>query len=182
MNTMKKTLFYLGLLVLAVSFCSKKQTTENQAAGVEDLLPKSDEISGWKWSGNTWRASSSGELNGAIDGEESVYTQRGFVEAAMREYGGKVSNTSCNVEMRIFDQGSAANAKSVFDHIGSQLHNPSGWNPPGASEGKIEKMWISQKIIFLDGRHFIQLTITSSLNEALDVLKTFAGNAADKIR
>ena len=98
---------YLLLLVVVLSGCSKDSITNSKAVSPEDILTKDDEISGWKRSGESWTANSSGELNTYINGEEPVYTRHGFIEAAMQKYEGNVLNNSVTVEQRIFDQGSS---------------------------------------------------------------------------
>ena len=179
---MKRMIFLMGFIVLFWGGCSKKQATKPEAVGVEDLLPKDGEISGWKLTGNRWNASSSGELNQAIDGEEPFYTRNGFVEGMMREYEGKVLNILCKVELRIFDQGKSENAKALFDELVLQLINPINWAPSGTSAGKVETTTLSRKILFRDARYFVQLIIDSSQEEALNVLKTFAGNVENKVK
>ncbi len=166
--------------VLLFSACSKKQATEPKAASVEDFLLKDNEIGGWILTGNRWNASSSGELNQAIDGEEPVYTRHGFREGVMREYEGKVVGNAARVELRIFDQGKSENAKALFDELSLQLVGPTPWSPRAGLEGKIERTALSQRILFWDKAYIIQLSITSTLTEALDVLKSFAGNVVSK--
>ena len=46
---------------------------------------------------------------------------------------------------------------------------------------KLSVLSMSQKILFRKSNYFVSLTITSHLDEALDVLKTFAINIDSKI-
>ena len=59
--------------------------------------------------------------------------------------------------------------------------NPIDWSPGAGEEAKIERFPISQRIIFRNSKYYVSLIILSGLDEALDVLKTFASNVDSKI-
>ena len=168
-------------IIIVIAGCSKDSITNSKAVTPEDILTKDDEISGWKRSGESWTANSSGELNTYIDGEEPVYTRNGFIEAAMQKYEGTVLSSAVTVEQRVFDQGSKENAASLLDELVLDLVNPIDWSTGAGDAAKIERLSMSQKILFRKSNYFISLTITSHLDEALDVLKTFAINIDSKI-
>ena len=90
------------IIIIVISGCSKDSITNSKAVTPEDILTKDDEISGWKRSGESWTANSSGELNTYIDGEEPVYTRNGFIEAAMQKYEGTVLSSAVTVETTSF--------------------------------------------------------------------------------
>jgi hypothetical protein len=46
---------------------------------------------------------------------------------------------------------------------------------------RIERLPLSQRIVFWKSKYYVSLSITSSLDEGLEVLKTFAGNVLHKI-
>ena len=171
----------LFLLFTCLFFCSKKNATNPKAVSTEDLLTRDNEMSGWTRAGEHWNASSSGDLTNYINGEAVVYTNRGFVEASKQEYQGTVLGNTESVEVRIFDQGSSANAKSVFDELVRQMSNPLDWSDKVGKEARIERFSLSQRILFYKEKYFISLIITSGSDEALDVLKTFAINVDGKI-
>lgn len=177
--TNSKLFICLFLACLSSAGCSKDSGTNAKPVTPEDILTRDDEISGWRRAGGSWTASSSGELNANIDGEEPVYTRHGFVEAAMQRYEGKVLNSSATVEVRIFDQGTDANAAALFAELLLQLVNPIAFSI--GEEAKIERFPLSQRILFRKSNYLASLTITSGLDEALDVLKTFAGNIDSRI-
>ena len=177
----KTILFLCVFLFIGYFDCSKKETTEPEIVTPEDLLIKNDEISGWTATGNKWTASSSGELNNVINGEEPLYTRHGFVEAAMQSYSGTVLSNEVIIELRIFDQGKETNAKALLDEVVLQLVNHINWTPGVGDEAKIERFPLSQKILFRSSKYFVSISITSGLDEALDVLKTFASNVDSKI-
>jgi hypothetical protein len=179
---------WLLLIIVIVTFfinsgCSKKNSTEPEPVTVSDLLPKNNEISGWQRGGDSWNANSSSELNNYINGEEPLYTRHGFVEASMQKYEGTVPGVSGNVtvELRIFDQAKTENAAALLNEIVLQLINPIDWSEGAGQAAKIERFAITQKIIFYRSEYFVSLTITSGLDEALEVLKTFANNVDAKI-
>ena len=178
---MKYLLFFILLISLSLVFCTKESTTGPEAVSVEDLLPKGNEISGWTRTGNSWIARSSGELNTYINGEEPLYTRHGFVEAAMQEYQGNILGNTETITLRIFDQGTAENAQSVFDELVLQMSSPIDWTAESGKWAKIERFPLSQKLIFWKEKYFVSLTITSGLDEALNVLKTFGNNVYVKI-
>jgi hypothetical protein len=169
------------ILILCFFSCSKKNLIEYKLISPEDLLIRDNEISGWQRSGSSWVARSYGELTSYIDGEAVIYTNRGFVEAAFQIYQGKVRGNIENIELRIFDQGNQENAKSVFFELVNQMSSPMDWNPGAGEEAKIERFPLSQKVIFWKSNLFISLSITSGIEEALNILKTFANNLDDKI-
>ena len=176
--TLKIPSFFI-IIAVCLSGCSKDSSTNATPVTTEDIITRDDEISGWNRAGGSWTANTSGELNTHINGEEPVYTRHGFVEAAMQRYEGKVLTSSATVELRIFDQSSEDNASGLFEELLLQLVNPISYTV--ADDAKIERFPLSQKIVFRKSKYFVSLTITSGIDEALDVLKTFAGNVDSKI-
>lgn len=176
-----RNLFFFLFTVGLLFFCSKDKSSNPKALTPEDLLTKDNEISGWVRSGDFWTASNAGDLNNHIDGEAVIYTNRGFVEAAKQGYQGEVLGNTESVELRIFDQGTAENAQSVFDELVRQMSNPVDWNTNSGRMAKVERFPLSQKLMFWKSKYFISLSITSGLDEALNILKTFANNVDSKI-
>jgi hypothetical protein len=177
--TRKIVLFFI-IIVCAIA-CSKKETTSPEVVTITDLLPRDNEISGWTRTGNSWWATSSSGLNQFINGEEPDYTRHGFVEGAMQAYEGSVLGTPATVEVRVFDQQSGDNASALFDELAVRLVNPIDWSSGAGEDAKIERFPLSQRIIFWNSKYFVSMTIDSGLDEALDVLRTFANNVDTKI-
>lgn len=178
---MKQLSVFFLLTVSLLFFCSKDNSSNPKALTPEDLLIKDNEISGWVRSGDFWTASSAGDLNNYINGEAVIYTNRGFVEAAKQDYQGNILGNTATIELRIFDQGTAANAQSVFDELALQMSNPVNWLTNSGQTAKIERFSLSQKLIFWNSKYFISLSITGETDEALNILKTFANNVDSKI-
>ena len=99
----------------------------------------------------------------------------------MQQYSGTILNTSLTVEIRIFNQNNSENATALYDEYVLLLVNPFNWSGAG-EEAKIERLQLTQKIVFRKDRYFISMHISSGLDEALDVLKTFANNINSKIK
>ena len=177
---MTRKIVILLIAIVCVAACSKKEATSPEVVTITDLLPRDNEISGWTRTGNSWWATSSSGLNQFINGEEPDYTRHGFVEGAMQTYEGTVLGNPATVEVRVFDQQSAENASALFTELAARLVNPINWTGAG-EDARIERFAISQKIIFWKSKYFVSLTIDSGLDEALDVLRTFANNVDTKI-
>lgn len=162
--------------------CSKKNATNPNLATVEDLIIKNNEISGWLWSGNSWTAKSENELMEQINGAATLYIKYGFVEGASQSYQGNIQGNTSTILLEIFDQGSASNAKKVFDEVVPKLSAPETWQDSNLQEARIERLPLAQTIVGWEKNYYIKLTIDLNLNEALEVLKTFANNIGNKIQ
>ncbi len=169
------------LILINLSYCSKDTATNTKASTANDLLVKDNAISGWTRSGIYWTANSSSELTDRINGGAEVYTNRGFVEAAMQTYQGKILDNFEMVELFIYDQETVENTKLVFDEISRQLSNSTDLNSSVGIEAKMEYLPGSQKIIFYKSKFFVSISITSDSEEALEVLKIFAASVDSNI-
>jgi hypothetical protein len=113
------TLLWL-LLTLGILGCSEKESTEggNAALLPADLLPASNEISGWTkgtGAGDYGEAENQSELYDLIDGAAELYVDHGFEQGVLQNYYGNVSGTSSTVELFIADMGDSANAAALFE-------------------------------------------------------------------
>jgi len=179
---MRLRIFLLLIMVLASVQCSKKNTTGPEIASVEDLIIKDNEISGWRRSGEGWVASSESDLYGRIDGAAPPYVQHGFVEAADQNYSGKVLQDTVTVGLRVFDQADTSNARALFGELSALMLTPETWQTDKFQNAKIERTQLAIRIVAWKSKYYVSLSITSNLNEALEVLKTFATNVGSKIK
>jgi hypothetical protein len=179
---MQKRWLLLFMTAMMLTHCSKKNTTSPEVVSVEDLMVKSNEISGWNRSGEGWIASSESELYKRIDGMAPPYVSHGFVEAADQNYTGKVLQDTVTVELTVFDQGNSSNAQAVFAEISARLLSPEIWTTQYLQEAKIERQPTLIRILGWKSKYYLSLSITSNLNESLEVLKTFATNVGSKIK
>lgn len=170
------------MIILGLVHCSKKNATNPTVATVEDLILKDNEISGWVKAGNGWIANNESELFAKIDGGAEKYTKNGFVEGAGQDYQGKILNSQTTVTLRIFDQGTLTNSKKVFDEIVAGLSGAENWQGSSFIDAKVVRYSDSQIIVCWKSKYYVDLSIESNLNEALDLLKTFATNVGSKIK
>jgi hypothetical protein len=179
---MRFKLLFLVMAALSIIVCSKKNATNPEVVSVEDLMVKNNEISGWNRVGEGWVASSESDLFNHIDGGAPLYTRHGFVEAADQDYSGKVLQDTVTVDLMAFDQGTSTNAQELFNEVSVSLLTPEIWQSVNYKEAKIERSPLSIRIIGWKSKYYASLTITSNLNESLEVLKTFADNVGSKIK
>jgi hypothetical protein len=179
---MRFRIFLFIVAVLASVQCSKKNTAGPELASVEDLIVKDNEISGWLRAGEGWVVSSETDLYGKIDGAAPDYVQNGFVEAAYQTYSGKILQDTMSVELRVFDQGKASNVQTLFAKLSTGMINSETWQTDKFQDAKIERTQLSIRILAWKSKYFVSLSISSNLNEALEVLKTFATNVGSKIK
>lgn len=180
---MKNKIIWLLIALFAFTCCKKDDDDDgsNNVLYTEDLIVNDNEISGWTKTGVSWHANSSSDLNTYINGEEPIYTNHGFVEASKQEYEGQILGETANIELRIFDQGNADNSKSLFDELAIQLSNPTDWGGAG-TEAKIERIGtVYAKIILYKQKYYVYISINNGVDEAVDVIKTFANNIDGKI-
>lgn len=180
----KRILLICLVLPLCILYsCSKKTSSEPPEHQTPlDLLPVDNEISGWTRDGPPETAEDSQELWDMIDGEGQVYLDYGFVECARQVYDGNVQGLPAEIRhLYVFDQGSAENAKAVYDD--ERSGTGTAWtDDPAGTEARIdESALFAYSIHFWEESFFVKLTIDQKTEEALDVLKLFARNVSSKI-
>jgi hypothetical protein len=173
-------IFWILLLCAGLCTCDKKNSTGTEIITIEDLLIKDNEISGWSLAGNFWQASSTTDLTIYIDGAAELFQRHGFIEAVNQEYQGTIEESSESITVRIFDQASKDNAGSLFTEYVRDTSNPETWTEAG-DEAIIVRYDLSRQIVFKKDKYFIYMEVSSSLETALDILKSFARNVDRKI-
>lgn len=173
--------------VLLILGCAKSDSPSGPvAASITDLLPRDNEISGWPRKGGagaSWRATSASELQATIDGGAEIFTNHGFVEAAMQSYTGTVNTQSgVDCDIQIYDQATTVQAAAVFEDPNMIYPAPITPESPPSAMAQIRKDIFSHTMKFVKGRYFVQLTILSADDKAQPVLEMFANNVAAKIR
>ncbi|MBN2103289.1 hypothetical protein JW835_04525 [bacterium] len=174
----------IGLMIILLSIgfnaCDKKSTAP-ETLTIEDLLVKDNEISGWSKTGEFWLAGSSTDLYTYIDGAADLYNIHGFVEAVSQTYEGPIEGITSWITINIFDQGSQDNAEALFlQYIDENMSNPELWQEVGEG-ARIQRYDLATQIVFKKSKYFIYLEVGSSLEKALDILKSFARNIELKI-
>ncbi len=174
-------------LLFALSACDKSDSgSDPDIISIADMMPRENEISGWARIGGgdgNWKATSASELQDEINGGSEIFTNHGFVEAAMQSYSGTVNTQSgVNCEIQIYDQGTAENAGLVFDDPNNIFANAFIPSNPPSPKAQIRKDMFSWTMKFTKSHYYVLISIQSSEDKGQDVLMVFANNVAGKIK
>jgi hypothetical protein len=178
-----KTRVYILLLLLVMSLagaCSKS-TTAPEALTIEDLLVRNNELAGWVYGDTRWVARNSTELFAKINGDGDINIQHGFQEGAYQNYNGTVNDAAKVVNLIIFDQTTAANAKTVYDAPETDFGGAVPWLDGAGEEAHYLAFTFSTRMSFHRGQYYVELDINSGTEEGLNILKQFALNVDGKI-
>jgi len=145
-----------------------------------ELLPGSNEISGWNTSGSAKVCENQQQLYDLIDGEGVPYIENGFVRSAFQDYTGSPSGTTVDLNLRIFDMADSSNARAVYAAVATGGEVP--WTGDNAGdEARIEQQLFSYKVDFRDRRYYVWVTIQENSDAALLVAKLFCRNISQAI-
>lgn len=188
MRTSATTLLcVVALLALPLlTACDKSDSGSNpDIVSITDLMPRENEISGWARSSGgdgSWRATNPSELQDAINGGSEIYTNHGFVEAAMQSFSGTVNTESGVVcEVQVYDQSSEADANAVFDDPNNVFASPITPSNPPSSKAQIRKDIFSWTMKFVKDKYYVLISIITSEDKGQEVLEVFANNVAGKM-
>lgn len=151
---------------------------------VVDLIPRDNEISGWTRNGPMDVAENEGQLWDLINGAGVVFLDNGFVKCAFQEFVGEVLGNPCTVLLRAFDMGDTLNAYEVYHDSRLEIGDEIPWTDTGhaGTEARIETAApFYNKIEMWHDRFYVDVTITDSSPEALNVAKLFALNVSEAI-
>ncbi|MGB9594663.1 MAG: DUF6599 family protein [Candidatus Poribacteria bacterium] len=180
---LKKQLLMLCcfVIILFIYGCSEENADNNSILSPIALLPTDNEISGWTTLGAYEEADDYDSLYAIIDGGAQVFIDNGFVSGAFQEYISSISEIGgAGVVVRIYDQGSEENAKTVYDKTSTGITIP--WNGAG-KEARIDQSALASYIIeFYQRNFFVQVYIQQKTDEALNIAKLFASHISKKIR
>ena len=188
MNSIPRIFFpILIVLLLTAPACDKTDSgNDPNIVSIVDLLPRENEISGWaRTSGGdgSWHATNASELQEQINGGSELYTNHGFIEAAMQGFTGTVNTQSGVVcEIQVYDQGSESNAATVFDDPNNVFASPITPSNPPSTKAQIRKDLFSWTMKFTKGRYYVLVNILTSEDKGQEVLEVFANNVAGKIK
>lgn len=182
----KSCWFMCIIVLLTISGCAKE--LENGGASMltpADLLPGDDDISGWGSVGAYEEIKDYDglyDINDMINGEAEVFIEEGFVSMAFQIYENCIGETSimAAVHLRIYDQGSAENAWTLYDRIATGIGIP--WDGAGAEARIDERAFAAYTIEFCQRNFFVQVIIEDKTDEALSIAKLFAARVSDEIR
>lgn len=173
---MKKILI-LSLFCFLI-FCTR-ESPEQQPKEVEELVPLDNEISGWKRSSAMRIAENETQLYDLIDGEATIYVERGFAKCAFQDYNDSAAIVELN--LRIFDQKDSINAHAVYDYLEQPGSIP--WTDGNAGvKARYIVVGYSYVLDFYDDKFYINISISDNTASGLNVAKLFALNISSAIR
>jgi len=182
MQNLSKVLIGLLVIALFLTGCKKDKSTgpEETILDPVDLLPTSEEISGWTPQGEPeeWVGEA---LYQPINGEAEIYMRHGFQEAAFQDYQGSGSWATAVIAVRIFDQGAAGQASDLYDDPASGTGTPWTGSDAAGTEARTEQYALSCTVEFHQEEYFVHVDINSGDDQALEVVKLFARNISQKI-
>jgi hypothetical protein len=169
-------------MIFSIYGCSDTKTGDvNGILSPIALLPVDNEISGWSTLGTYEEAEDYQSLYDIIDGGAQVFIDNGFVSGAFQTYMGAMGGGGSDVTVRIYDQGSESNARTVYDKVATGIDVP--WNSAGnIAEARIDESALaSYTIEFTQSNFFIQVIIEQKTDESLNIAKLFATHISQKI-
>lgn len=180
-NKVTILIFIFTIALVMVLGCAKDEEEEtNKILTPADLLPQNEEISGWVSLGAYEEANDYDGLYNVIDGAAVTFIDNGFVSAVFQQYISSKGDVTATVHLRIYDQGSAENAKKTYDKVATGLGVP--WNGAG-TEARIDESGLATYTIeFWQRNFFVQVVIEEKSDFALNVAKLFASHVSSKIK
>ena len=174
-------LFIILLLIWPVEIsCGGKYTKRpGKVPRTASLLPADGEIEGWKRFGEMFKASNDLELYKCVDGGAGLYINHGFQAYAGQLYRGP---EGLEVEVAIYDQGSARNARGLYQ-------DPLTKADPGKVLGNLgDEARIDERGLFVYGvefiqdRFFVRVLIQDRTENGLSIALLFAHHVSERIK
>jgi hypothetical protein len=181
---MKTAIF--GLLFFAFltpffgsAWCGQFSDRPDRLLGLMNLLPADNEVTGWKRSEKTLRASNEEQLYRIFDGGASLYTQHGFRSFLGQSYKGAKGT---ELEVYIFDQGTAQNTDDLFEN---PYTKPSRIREV-ANLGEKARIDMTPLfcygVDFIQGGFFVRVIIQERTEEGLNTAISFARSISKRIK
>jgi len=169
----------LLLTLLLISCAGKSTTGPEKALEATDLLPRDNDIQGWKRSGEMRTASNYDELYSYIDGAGVLYVDHGFEAYAAQRYTGP---EGVEVEIAIYDQGSAVHARALYEDP-QMVPSPSRTLEDLGEEARVDEGGLFHYgVEFIGDRFFVRVTIQDKSDDGLNTAMLFAFQIAQDIR
>jgi hypothetical protein len=147
-----------------------------------DVVPTSNEISGWNRTGNMAVCENQTQLFDLIDGEAQTYVDNGFVKSAFQDYSGEVSGNQVTLRLRVFDMGDTLNARSVYTAAATGGETPWTGDNPGAEARIDESLLFDYRIDLRESKFYVSIDIADKSDPGLSIAKLFAYNIAGAIQ
>ena len=171
-------------VLIAMSGCTEEEASEGIRSMLTpaDLLPDDDDISSWKSIGAYEEANDYDELFDLINGGAEVFIDHGFTSAAFQIYNYCIGDvcTTLMLHLRIYDQGSAANAQIIYDKVAIGIGIPL---VGAGTEARVDERGLASYMVeFWQRNFFVQVIMEEKTDEALNVAKLFASHVSSEIR
>ena len=169
----------LLLTLLLISCGGKSAKGPEKALEATDLLPRDNDIQGWKRSGEMQTASNYDELYDHIDGAAVLYIDHGFEAYAGQRYTGP---EGVEVEIAIYDQGSAEHTRALYEDP-QMVPSPSRALENLGEDARVDEGGLFHYgVEFIQDRFFVRVTIQDKTDDGLNTARLFALHIAQNIR
>jgi hypothetical protein len=171
--------FVFSALFFGFAWPDQVSKSPERLLGLVNLLPADNEITGWKRSEKTLRASTEEELYRIFDGGASLYTQHGFHSFLGQSY---KEAKGTELEVYIFDQGTAQNTDDLFEN---PYTKPSRIREV-ANLGEKARIDMTPLfcygVDFIQGGFFVRVIIQERTEEGLNTAISFARSISKRIK
>jgi hypothetical protein len=147
-----------------------------------EVIPSSNEISGWTRNGAMDIAENQTQLMDLIDGEGVTYINDGFVKCAFQDFTGTVNGGSVALALRVFDMGDSTNARTVYSDVALGSEVPWTGNQAGVEARTDESALAAYVVEFRGAKFYVKTTIEDKSTAAQDIAKLFALNIWNAIQ
>jgi hypothetical protein len=181
---MKKQISGLVIILLLIwpmgSSCGEKYSKRpGRALEAASLLPADGEIEGWKRFGEMFKASNDLELYKCIDGGAGLYINHGFQVYAGQLYR---SREGLEVEVAIYDQGSARNARGLYQDPLTKADPEKVLRNLGDEARIDERGLFVYGVEFIQDRFFVRVLIQDRTENGLSIALLFAHHVSQRIK
>jgi hypothetical protein len=155
---------------------------DSQGGGSEkpiliSVLPKDNEIAGWKREEQPFLARGFEDLAKVMNGGAPFYIDRGVVESVFQDYVNKENTIRINIELH--QTAVAAEAKRLYHDIYAE--SPSALHNLGKEGRRLPKLIGAYSVHFWKGPVYAALTISDKSLESQAALLSFAEAIARKL-
>jgi len=169
----------LLLTLLLISCGGESATGPGKALEVTDLLPRDNDVQGWKRSGAMQTASSDDELYDHIDGAAVLYIDHGFEAYAGQRYAGP---EGVEVDIVIYDQGSTEHTRALYEDP-QMVPTPNRVLENLGEDARVDEGGLFHYgVEFIQDRFFVRVTIQDKSDDGLNTAMLFAFQIAQDIQ
>jgi hypothetical protein len=170
----------VGLLVV---HCGDDGSPNGGGADVSDFLPGDGDVTGWSTEGAAREAHDEASLYDIINGGASVFVEWGFQQGVEQAYSGTVAGEGAGTVVRVFDQGTEANALGVFEDDRVAPPGAYSWTEAGDSARVRTDLFLDQGIDLRQDRYYVEVRVGNGGDRdvALDIAELFAVHVSEKI-